>query len=194
MKFDIYLSPFSPSLYSSCAILLRSHNSNFCLLTMANADARLAASQMHESVTSLPPSTRYIISHNESGKSVVHSSPALQYYGLPGVGGACRSCKFFFLFLPFSFSLFQTYTNDPLPSLVPTIPVLFPFPSYPKKRTRKDVFSKLTIMKTYRRNKIRPSDNRGRTRHQCVCSQLGRREFYGTRHCSQGIRLALHCV
>lgn len=61
---------------------------------MAENDARLASSQMYESVNSLPPAKRYIITHNEEGKSTVHSSPVLQYYGYPGIGGTSRSCTF----------------------------------------------------------------------------------------------------
>ena len=59
---------------------------------MAENDARLAASQMYESVTTLPPAKRHIITHNAEGKSTVHSSPTLQYYGYPGIGGTSRSC------------------------------------------------------------------------------------------------------
>ncbi|KAI4714881.1 hypothetical protein J4E89_000564 [Alternaria sp. Ai002NY15] len=58
---------------------------------MAENDARLAASQMYESVTTLPPAKRHIITHNAEGKSTVHSSPTLQYYGYPGIGGTSRS-------------------------------------------------------------------------------------------------------
>ncbi|ORY10855.1 hypothetical protein BCR34DRAFT_337798 [Clohesyomyces aquaticus] len=43
------------------------------------------------SVTSLPPSKRYICTHNFTGQSIVHSSPAQLYLGRPGVGGAARS-------------------------------------------------------------------------------------------------------
>ncbi|EUC34362.1 hypothetical protein COCCADRAFT_93528 [Bipolaris zeicola 26-R-13] len=46
---------------------------------------------MHNSVTTLPPATRHIITHDAQGKSVIHSAPALQYYGYPGLGGASRS-------------------------------------------------------------------------------------------------------
>ncbi|CAN9285186.1 unnamed protein product [Alternaria alternata] len=58
---------------------------------MAENDARLASSEMYESITSLPPAKRYIVTHNEQGKSTIHSSPALQFYGYPGVGGTARS-------------------------------------------------------------------------------------------------------
>jgi hypothetical protein len=60
---------------------------------MAENDARLASSEMYESITSLPPAKRYIVTHNEQGKSTIHSSPALQFYGYPGVGGTARSCE-----------------------------------------------------------------------------------------------------
>ena len=40
---------------------------------MAENDARLASSEMYESITSLPPAKRYIITHNEQGKSTIQS-------------------------------------------------------------------------------------------------------------------------
>lgn len=41
--------------------------------------------------TSLPPCTRYFTTHDASGKSVFHSSPAQIYHGREGTGGMSRS-------------------------------------------------------------------------------------------------------
>ena len=79
---------------------------------MAENDARLAASQMYESVTILPPAKRHIITHNEEGKSTVHSSPTLQYYGYPGIGGTSRSCTSYLYHSPTSESKTTLHTVD----------------------------------------------------------------------------------
>jgi hypothetical protein len=66
---------------------------------MANADARLRADTMYTAVTDLPPAKRFILTHDDKGKSTVHSSPELKYYGYPGVGGTARSCTLTICFL-----------------------------------------------------------------------------------------------
>ncbi|KAF2677211.1 hypothetical protein K458DRAFT_162372 [Lentithecium fluviatile CBS 122367] len=43
------------------------------------------------SVTSLPPNKHYILTHDEKGRSIVHSSPPQLYHGRGGVGGMARS-------------------------------------------------------------------------------------------------------
>jgi hypothetical protein len=50
-----------------------------------------AFGQMLETVSTLPPSKRYITTHNKEGKSVVHSSPPQLFRGHPSVGGVARS-------------------------------------------------------------------------------------------------------
>jgi hypothetical protein len=70
--------------------LLLPHRDQF---NMANADPRLLADTMYTAVTDLPPVKRFILTHDEEGKSTVHSSPELKYYGYPGVGGTARSCQ-----------------------------------------------------------------------------------------------------
>lgn len=44
--------------------------------------------------TTLAPSTRYITTHDPSGKSIIHSSPAHIYHGREGAGGMARSYAF----------------------------------------------------------------------------------------------------
>jgi hypothetical protein len=48
-------------------------------------------SSLTTSPTSLPPNRRYICTHDSSGKSIFHSSPAQLYHGRAGVGGMGRS-------------------------------------------------------------------------------------------------------
>lgn len=70
------------------------------------------------SVSDLPPTKRYIFTHNAEGKSVIHSSPPLQYNPIPKTGGAARSCKY-------SLLLFSPHINTNLPpSLHPSIPII----------------------------------------------------------------------
>lgn len=48
-------------------------------------------SPLTEQVTDLPPSRRYICTHDSSGKSVLYSQPSQKYHGRSGVGGMARS-------------------------------------------------------------------------------------------------------
>jgi hypothetical protein len=47
---------------------------------------------MLDTVTSLPPSKRYITTHDAQGKSIIQSAPAQKFNGHPSVGGVARSC------------------------------------------------------------------------------------------------------
>lgn len=57
---------------------------------MAERDSRLHGGLV-AAVSTLPPNKRYILTHDKTGKSIIHSSPPQLYYGGPDLGGVARS-------------------------------------------------------------------------------------------------------